>query len=237
VDLADAKRAVRDRVWAALDAAGTVDPPGAAGHIPSFIGADEAARRLADLEVWQRAAVVKSNPDRAQLPVRKRALDEGKLVYMAVPRMATLQPFYELDPTQHGREVADSKRAKELVRTVGPDQMRPVDLVVCGSVAVDRQGVRIGKGAGYSDLEVALLVEAGLVSSETTICTTVHDLQVVDEELPEADHDFRVDLIITPTELIECGPPRRPTGILRDALRPEQLASIPVLGSNRGRRA
>ena len=96
--------------------------------------------------------MVKSNPDRAQLPVRQLALDAGKLVYMAVPKMATLKPFYELDPAQHGREVADSNRAKELVRTVGLGEMRPVDLVVCGSVAVDRRGVRIGKGEGTRTL-------------------------------------------------------------------------------------
>ena len=55
--------------------------------------------------------------------------------------------------------------------------MRPVDLITCGTVAVDRQGVRIGKGAGYSDIEVGLLVEVGLITPETTIVTTVHDLQ------------------------------------------------------------
>jgi 5-formyltetrahydrofolate cyclo-ligase len=30
--------------------------------------------------------------------------------------------------------------------------------VVCGSVAVNRQGARVGKGGGFSDLEFALLV-------------------------------------------------------------------------------
>jgi 5-formyltetrahydrofolate cyclo-ligase len=33
---------------------------------------------------------------------------------------------------------------------------------------------------------------------QTTIATTVHRLQVVDAELPESGHDFRVDLIVTP---------------------------------------
>lgn len=45
--------------------------------------------------------------------------------------------------------------------------MRPVDLIVCGTVAVNRRGVRVGKGGGYSDLEFALLVEAGLMIDET----------------------------------------------------------------------
>ncbi len=85
--------------------------------------------------------------------------------------------------------------------------MRPVDLIVCGTVAVNRRGVRIGKGAGYSDIEVALLTEAGLIGPATVIVTTVHRLQVVADELPETEHDFSVDLIVTPDEVIRCGPP------------------------------
>ena len=34
------------------------------------------------------------------------------------------------------------------------------------------------------------------------IATTVHDLQVLDEDLPEQAHDFRVDLIVTPDRII-----------------------------------
>jgi len=46
----------------------------------------------------------------------------------------------------------------------------------------------------------------------TAIVTTAHHLQVVDEALPETEHDFSVDLIVTPGEVIECVPPRRPGG-------------------------
>ncbi|MER7505154.1 5-formyltetrahydrofolate cyclo-ligase [Nonomuraea pusilla] len=111
--------------------------------------------------------------------------------------------------------------------------MRPIDLVVCGSVAVNRSGARIGKGAGYSDLEVALLIEAGLVTSETVIVAPVHRLQVIDEEIPEAEHDFQVDYIVTPEELISCPRSRRPKGILWDDLRVDQIAGIPVLAARR----
>jgi 5-formyltetrahydrofolate cyclo-ligase len=52
-------------------------------------------------------------------------------------------------------------------------------------VAVNRQGARIGKGGGFSDLEVAFLVEAGVIRPDTVLATTVHPLQVVDESLPE----------------------------------------------------
>lgn len=33
------------------------------------------------------------------------------------------------------------------------------------------------------------------------------------QSLPETTHDFSVDLIVTPGEVIECGPRRRPAGL------------------------
>ncbi|MFK0249718.1 5-formyltetrahydrofolate cyclo-ligase [Amycolatopsis azurea] len=231
MDVESGKRAIRERVWAALDQAHAVEPPGAAGHIPSFIGAEEAARQLADLDVWQQAQVVKANPDKAQLPVRETALREQKLLYMAVPRIATPKPFYLLDPAQVGVDAASSSRAAEVAETVGPEEMRPVDLVMCGSVAVDHRGVRIGKGAGFSDIEMGLLAEVGLLGPHTTIVTTVHQLQVVDEELPETEHDFRVDLIVTPNEVLRCAPAPRPKGIVWEHLSAEKIAAIPALAA------
>jgi 5-formyltetrahydrofolate cyclo-ligase len=96
---------------------------------------------------------------------------------------------------------------------------------------VNRQGARIGKGGGYSDLELALLTEAGLIGDRTVIATTVHPLQVVHEELPETDHDFRLDLIVTPEESLSItGRSRhRPPGIIWDHLTRDQIAAIPVL--------
>jgi 5-formyltetrahydrofolate cyclo-ligase family len=92
-----------------------------------------------------------------------------------------------------------------------------VDLVICGSVVVNHQGVRIGKGGGFSDLEVALLIEAGVLRPSTVLVTTVHPLQVVDEPLPETVHDFRVDLIVTRT---------RSSGAASRAGHPESSGSI-----------
>jgi 5-formyltetrahydrofolate cyclo-ligase len=112
---------------------------------------------------------------------------------------------------------------------VGLDELEPVEVIVCGTVAINRQGVRIGKGGGFSDLEFALLVERGLVAPDTTIVTTVHDLQLLDEELPETEHDFRVDVIVTPTATVRTRNRRRPPGILWDHLDPDKVAAIPVL--------
>ena len=226
-----AKQAIRERVWTRLDRARVV-APGVHGRIPAFAGADDAAERLATLSVWRRAQVIKAVPDTAQLPVRARALADGKLLYMAVPMLAHALPFYLLDPktlTLPPADAAAKETAARVARKVSIDVMQSIDLVICGSVAVNRDGVRLGKGAGYSDIEVALLHEAGLISPDTTIATTVHALQIVDEALPETEHDFSVDLIVTPDEVISCRPARRPRGLVWEHLSPEKIAAIPVL--------
>jgi 5-formyltetrahydrofolate cyclo-ligase len=220
------KEAVRERVWAALERERAARFPGARGRIPNFDGAERAAERLATTPAWRKARVLKCNPDAPQLPVRRRALADQKLVYMAVPRLRAEKPFLQLgrDATIKARDATPQ----------GLDELEPIDLVVCGTVAVNRDGVRVGKGGGYSDLELALLTESGLVGDATTIATTVHPLQLLEEELPETEHDFRVDLVVTPGETLTTPSPRRPPGILWDHLTPEKIAAIPVLVSRAG---
>lgn len=175
---------------------------------------------------------MKANPDAPQLPVRAQALADGKRLYMAVPRLRAEKPFILLDPRRLHRpmrQAASIKGASTAGAPVAIEQMDHVDLIVAGTVAVNRKGVRVGKGGGFSDLEFALLVEAGLVDAHTTITTTVHPLQVIDGELPETDHDFRVDIIVTPDEVFRTRRSKRPRGIIWRDLDEEKLGSIPVL--------
>jgi 5-formyltetrahydrofolate cyclo-ligase len=228
-----AKQAIRTRIWDLLERERAVER-GVHGYIPAFAGAGTAADRLAYLPVWHAARVIKAVPDRAQQPVRERALRDGKLLYMAIPMLADDLPFCVLDPaslTVPPVEAASWQTAARIAPKIALDQMRPIDMVVCGSVAVNRQGARLGKGAGYSDIEVALLQEAGLIGPDTVITTTVHPLQVIGEALPETEHDFSVDLIVTTDEVIECGPPRRPSGLYWEHLTEDKIAAIPVLAA------
>lgn len=232
MDIDRKKQQAREKVWRHLEQSGVALPPGAHGRIPNFLGADRASARLAELPKWRQARVIKSNPDKAQLPVRLQALSDRKLLYMAVPKLAEIRPFYLLDPSNLGAPpstIVTGAGAAAHASTVDIEQMQPIDVVVCGSVAVNRNGARVGKGAGYSDIEVALLIEAGLIAPATLLVTTVHELQVLDDPLPESPHDFSVDLIVTPNEIIWCGPPRRPHGIYWNALSAHKIADIPVL--------
>jgi 5-formyltetrahydrofolate cyclo-ligase len=232
-EIDEAKQEIRRRVWDLL-VAERVALRGVHGYIPAFVGAEAAAGRLAGLPEWQAAQVVNAVPDRAQQPVRERALRDGKLLYVAVPRLAADLPFFVVDPTSLTGEPAgarSSSGAARNARKIGVADMRRVDMVVCGSVAVNRRGTRLGKGAGYSDIAVALLQEAGRIGPSTVIVTTVHPLQVIDEVMPETEHDFSVDLIVTPDEVIECEPARRPSGLYWNNLTAAKIAAIPVLAA------
>lgn len=230
---AGGKEAIRERVWDALEDSGDARfpfPPH--GRIPNFAGADGAAERLAELPAWTAADAIKANPDSPQRPVRKRALEAGKTVYMAVPRLRDEECFLRLDPAEiddvdHATTIGGSA---ELGVQVGPDDVDGIDLIVSGSVAVTEDGARIGKGEGYSDLEYAVLRELGLVDGSTPVVTTVHELQVVDDAVPVASHDVPMDFIATPERTIETETTYdRPDGIIWDDLSEDRIEEIPVL--------
>lgn len=135
------KREPRERVWDQLEESGEARfpfPPH--GRIPNYAGADDAAERVTEMDVWQAADVIKSNPDAPQLPVRRAALRQGKTVYMAVPRLRDEKCFLRLDPdeiedVEHATTIAGSAECGEQA----PGSMKPVDLTVSGSVAVNLQ--------------------------------------------------------------------------------------------------
>ncbi|HEY1973817.1 MAG TPA: 5-formyltetrahydrofolate cyclo-ligase [Pseudonocardia sp.] len=235
-ELLAAKAALRDEVWTALTEAKVSRFPGARNRISNFVGAERAAERLRDTEFWVAAGTVKANPDSAQLPVRQRALQDGKTVYMAVPRLAEPEPFFLLDPDQlvdPPRTAASISGASRSARRIPVAELSPVDLVVSGCVAVGEDGARLGKGGGFADLEFALATAAGLIGPGTLVVTTVHELQLRPAGvIPTARHDAPVDLVITPDRVIDCRARRgeRPTdGIRWTELTEEKIAAIPLL--------
>jgi len=239
-ELLAAKAALRDEVWTALTEARAARFPGARNRISNFVGAEAAAERLRATAEWARAATLKANPDSAQLPVRQRALEDGRTVYMAVPRLAEPEPFFLLDPAHLAdppRKAASIAGASRSARRVAVAELEPVDLVVTGCVAVGADGARLGKGGGFADLEFALATAAGLIGPATLVVTTVHELQVRRAgQIPTAAHDAPVDLVVTPERVIDCRPHRgpRPTGGIRWAeLTDEKIATIPLLAALR----
>jgi 5-formyltetrahydrofolate cyclo-ligase len=238
-DVLAAKAALRQQVWSAMREARVARFPGAAGRIPNFTGAEAAADRLRGLPAWQAAGTVKANPDSAQWPVRQRALEDGKTVYMAVPRLAEPEPFFALDPahlSEKPRAASSIKGATRSARRVHLADLSPVDLVVMGSVAAGEDGARLGKGGGFADLEFALASAAGLIGPHTVSVTTVHEVQLCPAgTIPLTGHDIPVDFIVTPDRVIDCraDKPRPAAGICWPDLTEEKIAAIPLLAALR----
>jgi 5-formyltetrahydrofolate cyclo-ligase len=229
------KPELRERIWALLTARKVARfPLPIRERIPNFVASAEAAARAVDLPEWKAARRLKCNPDAPQLPLRLRALQSGKIVFMAVPRLRSERCFIRLDPAKLGRnlrQAASIGGAARLGEPVGPEELDRIDLIVAGSVAANRRGGRLGKGGGYSDLEFALARELGLVDEDTPVLTTVHELQVVRGTIPMIAHDVPVDVILTPERVIRTHRAyRKPRGILWFELSEAQLAAIPVLG-------
>lgn len=201
------------------------------GRIPNVKDADAAAERLAQTPEWQRASVVKVNPDAPQRGVRFRALKQSKILLMPTPRLR--EGFLLLDPVRipPNRLFAASSisGAVGLAQPVGLDALPRIDLLVFGSVAVTARGDRVGKGEGYAELEFAVLRTLGRVPEDVVIATTVHDAQVV-EAIPREAFDVPLDLICTASRTLRVahrGP--RPEGVLWEHLPAERRGEMPIL--------
>lgn len=224
------KEAARQHVWDLLQERGQARfpyPPH--GRIPNFTGARAAAERLFRVPFWGRVRRIKVNPDAPQRPVRELALRRGITVLLPTPRLRG--GFLGLDPAvipdPHVPEAASLSKCRRWAEEVPLRDLPELDAIVCGSVAVSRDGRRCGKGEGYSDLEYGILRELG--HPPVPVATTVHPLQLVGG-LPREETDLPVRWIVTPEEAIEVqGPPPPPAGIRWDLLDRGALDSMPVL--------
>ena len=227
----NSKAQIRSLIWQSLKDHHMEAFPGALGRIPNFIGAGEAGKLLFELPAWREARTIKCNPDLAQRPLRKKALEEGKVVFMAVPRLSERDCFLRLDPRHfpdHNR-ASSIKGAFQVGQLINPRDMPSIDLIVSGAVAVQRDGARLGKGGGFADLEYAIARRLGLIDDRTPVVTTVHPLQLVDNVIPMTNHDVPVDYIATPQEIIECPSIfAKPTRISWEILG-GKLGEIPIL--------
>ena len=91
-----------------------------------------------------------------------------------------LLPDRDLDWTAHGQPL-------------GVDAVATADVVLVPALAVDRRGVRLGRGGGSYDR--ALLRAGGLVVA------LLHEGELRDE-VPSEDHDVRVHAVALPSRLV-----------------------------------
>lgn len=236
------KWSVRRTVWNYLEDNDLAEFPRPVHHrIPNFKGSDAAGQRLAQLPEFGAATVVKVNPDTPQKSVRVATLEAGKTLYVPQPRLRT-GFFSRIMPGQipagKFNFAATANGMKQLAQPMDLDDRTKIDIVVVGSSAVNPEnGARIGKGEGFAELEYGMLRQLGLIDESTPVVCTVHDCQVVTENMPPPGkdmmkHDVPVDIIVTPTQTIRVDPAKRlpkPTGIYWDLLSREKLSQIRVL--------
>ncbi len=200
MDVKKAKEQLRKEIWEQLEAQGFARfPLPSFGRIPNFVGSDVAAEKIRHLKEWKEAKVVFAGPDFAQQKVREYALRDGKILVMASPRL------------KHGYIVVNPKAVRGLEsfastirgafkhgKTTNTKEVPEPDLIVEGSVAVDVQGNRLGKGSGYGDLEIKTLKE---IFGSIHVISTVHDMQVV-KTVPFEEKDEKVSIIVTPARIV-----------------------------------
>jgi 5-formyltetrahydrofolate cyclo-ligase len=200
MDVRAAKKLLREETWRRLEAEGVARfPLPCFGHVPNFEGSDKAAQNVRLLTEWKEAKVVFVNPDFAQQKVREYALLDGKLFVMASPKLR--HGYVTVDPTKvKGSESHAStiRGAFSLGKTVDLKEMPKPNLIVEGSVAVDLDGNRLGKGGGYGDVEIRTLkTDFGSLP----VITTVHEAQVV-HKVPFEENDEKFSIIVTPKKVI-----------------------------------
>lgn len=250
------KESVRQMVWQRMRDNNSLQPfahdPTSANvcrRIPYYRGALFAARRVTQLEEFQMAGAVAVGPSLSEKALRRMTLLEKKLLVVPELRVDSL-PFMHLVEGHYMTRSQCSKAAgkggaAKLGFPVGAREMRDsqddpfphIGVYVVGSVAVAENGVRIGMGCGYGELEWAVLNTLGLVSEDTLVVTMVHTDQIVSDrwDLPVTlarNNDLPVDAIVTPNEVIwtkrRSAKPR--CGVVWDMIDTQMLHDIPILG-------
>lgn len=226
VPLSDEKQDIREKVWRSLSKAKICESPW--GRIPDFIGAREAAERLRRMDLYQESEVVSVNPDSPQRPVREMVLRDGKKLLVGTPK---LEKGFILLENLRGNECEASTLSglRKYGKPISLDKLPKIDIKVVGSVAVTRDGGRLGKGTGYFDLGYLVFRELKVLDDSTPIITTVHDLQMV-ERIPMTADDVPVDVIITPTQTIETHTVySKPKGVPWSELERRKIGESPLI--------
>ena len=122
------------------------------------------------------------------MTLRKLVLAHGKTLLVPHPALSEESFAYVLAGKELAERACTKKGAAKHGRVLRRDSpleawaaVTPLELYVVASVAVAANGVRIGKGKGYAEIEWAVLRELGVVNETTVVLTTVHDEQLFTE--------------------------------------------------------
>jgi len=110
-----------------------------------------------------------------------------------------LQPDHDLDWAVYGgpESLATARRGllEPVGQPLGPEAIAGADVVIVPGLAVDRTGLRLGRGGGSYDRAL------GRVPVGTFTCVVLNDDEVLDQ-VPAAAHDRGVSAAVTEERLL-----------------------------------
>jgi 5-formyltetrahydrofolate cyclo-ligase len=153
------------------------------------------ARHLADCPEVRRAATVAAYISVGQEPGTGPLVEllsaAGKRIVLPV-----LLPDNDLDWAAYTGPDGLVAAGRGLLEPSGPrlgrDALATADVVLVPALAVDRAGMRLGRGGGSYDRAL------GRVPVGTFVCALLYDGEVLDE-VPREDHDRPVTAVATPS--------------------------------------
>ena len=177
------KTALRDQLVTARRRRSLLDVGAAAEAIAAHLMASEPVRRAATV-----AAYVSVGAEPGTGPLLEALLAAGRRVILPV-----LLPDDDLDWAVHTGVVVPARRGllEPPGARLGPDAVATADVVLTPGLAVDRTGMRLGRGGGSYDRAL------GRVPVGTFTCTLLYDGEIV-ERVPADRHDRRVSAAATP---------------------------------------
>ena len=195
----DKKEAQRSTIYNNMIKA-KLSKPYCLGRIPDFNGANEAAKNLRTTVEWKMSQIIFTSPDTALIKVRENVMLDKKCLIMASPKILNGYIVLKLkDVINHEKEAATIKGAFMYGKRI--DDLPQVDMVVEGSVAVDKYGGRLGKGGGYGDREIEFLRKNNSINTETPVVSTVHEIQII-EGVATEPHDQKLNMVVTPERIL-----------------------------------
>jgi len=186
------KIALRDQLVTARRRRPLTEIVADANAIAEHLLAAEEVRRAATV-----AAYVSVSTEPGTGPLLERLHAMGRRVILPL-----LLPDHDLDWAPYtGPEALMPGRRGTLepgAPRLGPDALATADVVLAPGLAVDRTGMRLGRGGGSYDRALAR------VPVGTFVCVLLFDGEIVDA-VPAADHDRRVTAAATPSGIIRFG--------------------------------
>lgn len=186
------KTALRDQLVTARNRRPLLEVSESAQAIAGHLLATPEVRRAATV-----AAYVSVGTEPGTGPLLDRLLAMGRRVVVPV-----LLPDYDLDWAVYDGPRSVVRARAGLLEPTGPrlgvEAVATADVVLTPGLAVDRTGLRMGRGGGCYDRVL------GRVPVGTFTCTLLYAGELLDE-VPAAPHDRRVTAVATPGGVTRLG--------------------------------